>query len=145
MKICSLHLIEAQWRPAGVSKKTGKPYSGFWSCPQIDNNIYCTAEIIDSDENNEDTTSQEEIDPRPAQKAKEVREILTKTEPSNWDAKDRTSMYQTCINASAEIVTAFVQMGTITTLADAEENTKEMADRFYLKLQEARENGVVPF
>ena len=30
---CPVHNIVMKLHPAGVSKKTGKPYSAFWSCP----------------------------------------------------------------------------------------------------------------
>lgn len=47
MKICSLHLVPANFKEPGVSKKTGKPYPGFWSCNIMDNGQYCSATIID--------------------------------------------------------------------------------------------------
>ena len=31
--ICPTHKIEFVLRPAGVSKKTGRPYEAFWACP----------------------------------------------------------------------------------------------------------------
>lgn len=31
--MCPVHNIVMKLHPAGVSKKTGKPYSAFWSCP----------------------------------------------------------------------------------------------------------------
>lgn len=31
--MCPTHNIVMKLHPAGVSKKTGKPYSAFWSCP----------------------------------------------------------------------------------------------------------------
>ena len=30
--ICGIHHIEMTWKNPGVSKKTGKPYNGFWAC-----------------------------------------------------------------------------------------------------------------
>lgn len=32
-QICTIHGVDAKWVEAGVSKKTGKPFNGFWSCP----------------------------------------------------------------------------------------------------------------
>lgn len=32
--ICSVHNVEMNWRPPGQSRSTGKPYPGFWACPQ---------------------------------------------------------------------------------------------------------------
>ena len=31
---CPIHHVKAVYRPSGVSKKTGKPYPGFYSCPE---------------------------------------------------------------------------------------------------------------
>jgi len=33
---CSVHGIVMKLHPAGVSKKTGKPYGAFWACPVDD-------------------------------------------------------------------------------------------------------------
>ena len=30
--LCSAHNIPMKWKPAGVSLTTGKPYTGFWTC-----------------------------------------------------------------------------------------------------------------
>ena len=39
---CGIHHIPMTWRPAGVSKTTGKHYPGFWSCPEKVNGNYCS-------------------------------------------------------------------------------------------------------
>jgi hypothetical protein len=31
--VCPLHNVAKVWKPAGVSKTTGKPYPGFYACP----------------------------------------------------------------------------------------------------------------
>lgn len=31
--ICAVHNSQMSWKPPGVSKKTNKPYQGFWACP----------------------------------------------------------------------------------------------------------------
>lgn len=33
--LCPVHQKQFKWVEAGVSKKTGKPYQGFWSCPEF--------------------------------------------------------------------------------------------------------------
>ena len=41
--ICEDHHLPMTWHPAGVSKKTGKPYNGFWSCKVLnEDGSYCT-------------------------------------------------------------------------------------------------------
>jgi hypothetical protein len=40
--ICGVHKTAMTLKPAGVSKKTGKPYPAFWSCGQpTDDGGYC--------------------------------------------------------------------------------------------------------
>jgi hypothetical protein len=40
---CGIHHVPMTWRGGGISKKTGKPYNGFWSCPQRNpDNSYCS-------------------------------------------------------------------------------------------------------
>lgn len=34
VKRCPKHGTQLNWKPAGVSKQTGRPYNGFWSCPE---------------------------------------------------------------------------------------------------------------
>ena len=31
--VCPIHKVALVWKPAGVSKKTNRPYPGFYSCP----------------------------------------------------------------------------------------------------------------
>lgn len=38
---CAIHHVPMTWRPAGVSKTTGRPYPGFWSCPEKVDGRYC--------------------------------------------------------------------------------------------------------
>lgn len=38
--MCQMHQRPAEYKPAGVSKRTNKPYSAFWVCATGDNN--CT-------------------------------------------------------------------------------------------------------
>lgn len=47
-KICETHRIQAEWKPGGVSKTTGKPYNGFYACPEKVNSQYCPGPIIDA-------------------------------------------------------------------------------------------------
>lgn len=35
MALCPVHNQEFKFVPPGVSKKTGQPYQGFWSCPEM--------------------------------------------------------------------------------------------------------------
>lgn len=34
--VCGVHQKEMEFRPAGVSKRTGKPYRAFYGCPERD-------------------------------------------------------------------------------------------------------------
>lgn len=34
--VCPIHGVPWELRPAGISKKTGKPYREFWTCPDFD-------------------------------------------------------------------------------------------------------------
>lgn len=36
--LCRYHDVEMRWVPGGISKKTNKPYRGFWACPEKDTN-----------------------------------------------------------------------------------------------------------
>lgn len=33
-QVCEIHNVAMNWRPPGVSKKTNRPYQGFWACPE---------------------------------------------------------------------------------------------------------------
>ena len=40
---CGIHGVAMVWKPAGVSKKTGKAYPGFYSCPSRNaDGSFCT-------------------------------------------------------------------------------------------------------
>jgi hypothetical protein len=41
---CPVHHVAMTWRNGGISKTTGKPYQGFFSCPERnENGEYCRA------------------------------------------------------------------------------------------------------
>jgi hypothetical protein len=41
--ICDIHHVVCVWKPAGISKRTGKAYAGFYSCPnKMPDGSYCT-------------------------------------------------------------------------------------------------------
>mgnify|MGYP001598348976 FL=1 len=39
---CGDHHVPMSWRAPGVSKNTGKPYPGFWACPEKVNGQFCS-------------------------------------------------------------------------------------------------------
>ena len=40
---CPIHRVALTWRPAGVSKRTGKAYAGFYACPEKNQDgSFCT-------------------------------------------------------------------------------------------------------
>ncbi len=42
VKRCPLHGTQLKWIPAGISKQTGRPYHGFWSCSEkMPNGEFC--------------------------------------------------------------------------------------------------------
>ena len=41
--ICAIHNIPMNYKSAGVSRKTGKPYPAFWSCSErLPNGLFCS-------------------------------------------------------------------------------------------------------
>ncbi len=38
---CGIHNVPMNWKPGGVSRTTGKPYNGFWSCNEKINGQFC--------------------------------------------------------------------------------------------------------
>lgn len=40
---CGIHKTPMKWHVGGVSKTSGRPYPGFWSCPErMEDGGYCT-------------------------------------------------------------------------------------------------------
>ena len=39
--VCGIHNVSMVYKEGGVSKVSGRPYPGFWSCPQKENGTYC--------------------------------------------------------------------------------------------------------
>ena len=97
--LCSIHQKEFHLVPAGISKKTGKPYPAFYTCPTFG----CT-EKPPKDEWESD--KQDFIDTVEATKAPTKPATGTDGDSAIWEAKDRMNMAQSALKAAAEIVAA---------------------------------------
>jgi hypothetical protein len=45
LPFCTLHNCVLVFKEPGVSKRTGKPYSGFYACPHKDNLGFCSSTV----------------------------------------------------------------------------------------------------
>lgn len=137
MTVCPVHQFEFRQVPAGISKKTGKPYSAFWACPEMG----CTqkpvpdarAQVI-----NDLEADQAYINSKTPLEETVLEKERIKSTP-DWDAKDRQSMAQTAMKSASEIVAAMISSGVMAT-SDLDDiaiptNVKQMANEFFKQLQ----------
>ena len=139
MKICSSHLTEAKWVPAGVSRQTGKPYPGFYSCPEKEGNRYCNAEVVDTED---------EIPIEEPQAEDKIEEAVKKAQPevkeSVWDLKDRQSIAQTAAKVAGELVAAEIAINKPQAVVDSMDRWEKYMEKIYTKIKHYRDQDI-PF
>ncbi len=100
MDNCPVHNVPFKLVPAGVSKKTGKGYPAFYTCP--------TFGCLEKPPKDEWESAKQDFE-----SAVEPTKAPTKAETQDnaiWDAKDRMNMAQSALKAAAEIVAAQITM-----------------------------------
>jgi hypothetical protein len=72
-----------------------------------------------------------------------VTKTSSSTDSGVWDAKDRTSMYQTCVKAGTDIVVALMgaSFNESDVAKDPVKTALEYADRFYARMAQVREGA----
>src|ERR1043166_5292300 len=102
--ICPVHGLPFKWVAPGVSKKTGKPYQGFWSCPEMG----CREKPVTEPQYPPARPAQPQPRPLISQESKMSKE--------DWEAKEnRTNkniLLQVAFKAAVELVVKWDANGT---------------------------------